>query len=131
MKKIIIFAACIAFALTSCTPAEKKIEESVDGFLSAYLSMDFDKASGYCTANVADAIKPALDTTGLNGTIASKIKELARTTTYEIVSIDTESEEDTAIVKYNVISESPAFVFEKSMTLKKCDGEWKIAALSM
>ncbi len=53
MKRKYLFLSLMALALTACNASKEDPETVVGHFLDAYLTIDYQKAAGYCDADAA------------------------------------------------------------------------------
>jgi hypothetical protein len=127
MKKL--FAVlCAAMLLCSCT--DDKAQKAAEGFLSSYLTLDYENAVTFCDDAVAATVRAASENwQALDTTLLKSIKEAAAETRYEITSVDMESEKGKAFVKYLLYPMGSEQGSEMNMTLTKDGGKWLVSGL--
>ena len=113
----IILSAAVALLLcTSCNRVEKSVGAASEGFMKAYISMDYEAAAGFCTAPLA-----AMLTEGAEGmdeippVIMEKMKEASRETSFRIVSVTVNEEKTGAVVE--MLLKAPGLEKEVPKTL--------------
>lgn len=128
MKKISVIL-CAALLLCACT--DDKAGKAAEGFLTSYLTMDYDAAAAYCDSSVSANLRIATeDWQSLDTTLLARIKDAAAATRFEITSVDDESEKGRAYVKYLLYPMGSEVGQEMNMTLTKEGGKWLVSALN-
>lgn len=132
MKKILIAAICLLFALCSCTPKTDRAAATASDFLNAFFEMDLNRAAGLCSGEIADVLLdtiPAADYPSEE--VRAKVVEASKNTTFNILS-STELEETGEVeVKYEIHPFGAAgdAAIQRTMRLQLIDGDWKVVAL--
>ncbi|TRW26568.1 DUF4878 domain-containing protein [Flavobacterium zepuense] len=121
MKKIFSIIAFMSMAmLVSCNDAQSKAESTAKSFLEANANADFAEAKKYCDANAAMMIGM------LEGMIDAAKKEEIKSKDIKINIISTEVKDNTAVVKYKVVSKGSPETSEKQLDLIKEGEDWKV-----
>ena len=127
MKKILL-VLCAAVLLCSCT--DNKAQQAAEGFLTSYLTMDYDGIAAFCDSDVAAKLSDATENLqALDTALLAKMKEASAKTRFEIISVDDETEKGKAFVKYMLYPMGSDQGQEMNLTLTKEDGKWLVSAL--
>lgn len=102
MKKILyIFAAVLC--LTGCTSKSERVSDVAGKFLTAWYAMDYEQAASLCTEHCSALVRESAQ--GLEDipeVLLQKMKKASEETSFEIISVDTESCEGKAFVEYRL-----------------------------
>ena len=121
MKKLFSIIAFMSMAmLVSCNDAQSKAESTAKNFLDANAKADFAEAKKYCDANTAMMLGM------LEGMIDAAKKEEIKSKDIKINIISTEVKDNTAVVKYKVVSKGSPETSEKTVDLIKEGEDWKV-----
>jgi len=121
MKKLFSIIAFMSMAmLVSCNNEQSKAESTAKSFLEANAKADFAEAKKYCDANAAMMIGM------LEGMIDAAKKEEIKSKDIKINIISSEVKDNTAVVKYKVVSKGSPETSEKQLDLVKEGEEWKV-----
>lgn len=119
MKKLFAMLAILSMTLFVSCGKDGGPEGVAEKFLVHTAKGEFDEAKKYCDESTGAMIGMA------GGMITPEKKAEMQKKDIKVDIISSEIKEDTAKVKYKVTAEGedPA---EKTMDLKKVDGEWKV-----
>lgn len=130
MRKIrIIFAfAAIVALFASCENREEQVTTVADGFLTSYYQMEYDDAATYCTDEFAEMLLHAVASKPeIPETLAELVEVAAKATTYTIIEVDTESVEDQAKVRFELLPYKAEVPITRELFLIKSGKEWKVS----
>lgn len=119
MKKLFAMLAILSMTLFVSCGKESGPEGVAEKFLVASTKGDFEEAKKYCDESTGAMMGMAA------GMMTPEKKAEMEKKDVKVDIISTDIKEDTAVVKYKVTAEGedPA---EKTMDLKKIDGDWKV-----
>lgn len=126
---VTITATAAAFAAISCNNGNgSAAQQQAEGFLNAYLSVDYKKAADFCT----EELSLFLNETGkefveLGDSTKEQIKRQTSAMQTAIESIEQKTA-DTVIVNYTLADNGETI--HNVLSLVEVDGEWKVAALN-
>ena len=132
MKKLATLALTFVMVLmvTSCGNKTAVIEKTVTDFLDAYFKVEYARAAEYCTDDLkADIIRSMENMESLEAGVKEMIVQSTSQAKVEIISVDTESGKDAAIVRYKVILPHFPNGMEYTTSLVKINKGWKINSL--
>lgn len=128
----IVAVACVLLA-AGCTNIEKQAEVSASGFLDAFLSNEYDKASEYCSEEVKYELdKATADFKALEPSIKELLVSECSKYGAEVTGVARINKSDTVEVSYRIYKKADSLSFEKGTvagTLKIVDG--KISELGL
>ncbi|MCF0177127.1 MAG: hypothetical protein HUJ90_00760 [Bacteroidales bacterium] len=130
MKKSFVLLILSLLLLSGCTSKEEQVSKRVSEFLTAFFNMDYQKAFSYCAGDLAEELSEiGLEEPLADDEIDSIVKEASLNTTFEIVSVDTESAKGSAIVMYKIFPYGGGAPIEREMLLTLQGKEWVIVNL--
>lgn len=119
MKRIlnIALAAVVMLGCVSCNRAPKRAAAAAEGFMKAYISMDYETAASFCTEPMsALLLESTLGMEDVPQAIMDKIKEASSETSFRIVSTVVDEEKTCAAVE--VLLKAPGLEKEVPKTLR-------------
>lgn len=117
-----LFVALLSMSMMVSCSSGNSPEDVAKNFLELTSKGEFEKAKEYCDEDTAALLAMA-------ESLAGKMKEEMgdKNTKIEIISSEVNEEGDKATVKYTETKEGEETSPEKSVQLKKIDGDWKVS----
>ena len=120
---LMLFVALLSMSMmVSCSGNGNGPEDTAKNFLELTNKGEFEKAKKYCDEDTAALLSMA---ESLGGKMKEEMKD--KNTKIEIISSEVNEEGDKATVKYTETKEGEETSAEKSIQLKKIDGDWKVS----
>ncbi len=138
MKKIILIpvaAILLAAAVFGAVKlfsgsATDKAGEVAGSFLTSFFAMEYDSAAALCSEGLGGMLLDSVaEQEYPSEEVGAKVAEASKGTEFKILSCEKTEEKNTVEVKYRIIPFGEGAGIDRSMTLVKADGGWKVSKL--
>ncbi len=129
---VLIVAAAVVFGAVKIFGGNSTVKAGAvaDSFLTSFFEMDYESAAACCSEEIGSMLLASVaDQKYPSESIGEKVAEASKGTAFKVHSCEKTDVKNTVEVKYTVSPFGGGAEIERSMTLVKSDGEWKISKL--